>query len=216
MKRAHFISLCSAAAGTGVVALPRFASAQSVRSLTPVAVSLDRVTRTTVGLRPFRAGGFVLRAESNGSKTIVHNFGHGGAGMTLSWGTALLARDLTLQTQKRQAAVIGCGVIGLSTARVLQDAGFDVTMYARDIPPDTTSNRSGAQWSPTSVFDPDRIDDAFRAQFIQAATLSYQRYQTLLGEDYAVRWIENYDCHDAPASDFLSSSAVRLIPDLLS
>ena len=37
----------------------------------------------------------------------------------------------------------------LKPARVLQDAGFDVTMYARDLPPDTTSNRSGAQWSPT-------------------------------------------------------------------
>jgi D-amino-acid oxidase len=216
VKRAHFITLCSTAAGAGagVVALPRFARAQSVRSLTPVKVSLDRVTRTTVGLRPFRAGGFVLRAESNGSRTIVHNFGHGGAGMTLSWGTALLARDLALQTQRRQAAVIGCGVIGLSTARVLQDAGFDVTMYARDLPPDTTSNLSGAQWSPTSVFDPAQIDDAFRAQFILAAKLSYQRYQTLLGDDYAVRWIENYDCHDEPASAFLASSATRLIPEL--
>jgi D-amino-acid oxidase len=214
VKRARFITLCSTTAGAGIIAVPRLAWAESVRSLTPVRVSLDRVTRTTVGLRPFRAGGFVLRAEGNGDKTIVHNFGHGGAGMTLSWGTALIARGFALQTQARQAAVIGCGVIGLSTARVLQDAGFEVTMYARDLPPDTTSNRSGAQWSPTSVFDPARIDDAFRAQFIQAAKLSYQRYQTLLGEDYAVRWIENYDCHDAPASEFLASSAERLIPEL--
>jgi D-amino-acid oxidase len=214
VKRARFIALCGTTVGAGIIAVPRLARAESVRSLTPVKVSLDRVTRTTVGLRPYRAGGFVLRAESNGDKTIVHNFGHGGAGMTLSWGTALIARGFALQTQKRRAAVVGCGVIGLSTARVLQDAGFDVTMYARDLPPDTTSNRSGAQWSPTSVFNPDRIDDAFRAQFIEAAQLSYQRYQTLLGDDYAVRWIENYDCHDTPASQFLSSSAERLIPEL--
>jgi glycine/D-amino acid oxidase-like deaminating enzyme len=185
-----------------------------VRALTPVQVSLDRVTRTTVGLRPYRAGGFVLRAEGHDDKTIVHDYGHGGAGMTLSWGAALLARDLALQTQKRRAAVIGCGVVGLSTARVLQDAGFDVTLYARDLPPDTTSNRSGAQWAPTSLFEPDKIDAAFRAQFIQAAKLSYQRYQTLLGEDYGVRWIENYDCHDEPANDFLASSATHLVPDL--
>lgn len=52
------------------------------------------------------------------------------------------------------------------------------------------------------------------AQFIQAARLSYQRFQTLLGDDYGVRWIENYDCHDAPASPFLSSAPARLIPDL--
>jgi D-amino-acid oxidase len=214
VKRARFITLCGTTVGAGIALAPQLAHAESVRRLTPVRVSLDRVTRTTVGLRPYRAGGFALRAESNGDKTIVHNFGHGGAGMTLSWGTALIARGFALQTQKRRAAVIGCGAIGLSTACLLQDAGFDVTMYARDLPPDTTSNRSGAQWSPTSVFNPDRIDEAFRAQFIQAARLSYQRYQTLLGEDYAVRWIENYDCHDAPPSEFLSSSAARLIPDL--
>jgi glycine/D-amino acid oxidase-like deaminating enzyme len=213
MKRARFIALCGTTAGA-VVVVPRLARAESVRALTPVQVSLDRVTRTTVGLRPYRAGGFVLRAERHGNKTIVHNYGHGGAGVTLSWGTALIARDLALQTQTRRAAVIGCGVIGLSTARVLQDAGFDITMYARELPPDTTSNRSGAQWSPTSLFDPARIDDAFRAQFIRAAKLSYQRFQTLLGDEYGVRWIENYDCHDEPASQMLSSSAARLIPDL--
>ena len=181
MKRGPFITICSAAAGAGMFAVPRLARAESVRALTPVRVSLDRVTRTTVGLRPYRAGGFVLRAEGHDSKTIVHDYGHGGAGMTLSWGTALLARDLALQTQKRRAAVIGCGVIGLSTARVLQDAGFDVTIYARELPSQTTSNLSGAQWTPTSVFDPAKIDDAFRAQFIQAARLSYLQYQTLPG-----------------------------------
>jgi glycine/D-amino acid oxidase-like deaminating enzyme len=49
-----------------------------------------------------------------------------------------------MTTEKRRAAVIGCSVIGLSSARVLQDAGFDVTIYARAIPPDTTANMSGA------------------------------------------------------------------------
>jgi glycine/D-amino acid oxidase-like deaminating enzyme len=206
--------MSGAAVGAGVLGAPRIALAESVRALTPVQVSLDRVTRTTVGLRPYRASGFVLRAEGRDDKTIVHDYGHGGAGMTLSWGTALLARDLALQTEKRRAAIIGCGVVGLSTARVLQDAGFDVTIYAREVPPDTTSNRSGAQWSPTSLFDPDRIDDAFRAQFVQAARLSYQRYQTMLGDDYGVRWIENYDCHVDPESGFLSSPGVRFITEL--
>ncbi|HWT06042.1 MAG TPA: FAD-dependent oxidoreductase, partial [Xanthomonadales bacterium] len=147
-------------------------------------MSLDRVTRTTVGLRPYRAGGFVLRAEGRDGKTIVHDYGHGGGGMSLSWGTALLALELAAQTQKRTAAVVGSGVIGLSTARVLQDAGFAVTIYARDVPPNTTSNMSGAQWTPTSLFDDDRVGDDFRAQFVRAATLAYRRFQTLLGEDY--------------------------------
>ena len=190
------------------------ARAAQVRSLTPVAVSLDRVTRTTVGLRPYRAGGFVVRAEGHDSKTIVHDFGHGGGGMSLSWGTALLALELAMATEKRRAAVIGCGVIGLSTARVLQDAGFDVTIYARAIPPDTTSNVSGAQWTPTSIFDDDKVDAAFRAAFVRASRLAYFRYQTLLGDDYGVRWIENYNCYDDPNTPFPGGAATALIPDL--
>ena len=217
MKRTSFV-LYGAAAAMGAGVLPRFpAAAQSYpvsRRLHPLDVSLDKVTRTTVGLRPYRAGGFVLRAEGRDAKTIVHDYGHGGGGMSLSWGTALLALQLAAATTKRVAAVVGSGVIGLSTARVLQDAGFAVTIYARDVPPDTTSNMSGAQWSPTSLFEEDRVDDSFRAQYVRAATLSYRRFQTLLGEDYGVRWIENYDCHEDAGSPFLANTGVRLIGGL--
>ena len=217
MKRTSFV-VSGAAAALGAVALPRLpAAAQSLpisRRLNPVDVSLDRVTRTTVGLRPYRAGGFVLRAEGHDAKTIVHDYGHGGGGMSLSWGTALLALELAAQTQKRAAAVVGSGVIGLSTARVLQDAGFSVTIYARDVPPNTTSNMSGAQWTPTSVFNDDRVGSDFRAQYVRAATLAYRRFQTLLDEDYGVRWIENYDCHDAAASPFLANPSAHVIDGL--
>jgi glycine/D-amino acid oxidase-like deaminating enzyme len=202
----------------GASALPRVAvaaqPAASVRRLLPVDVSLDNVTRTTVGLRPYRPAGFVLRAEGRDSKTIIHDYGHGGGGMSLSWGTALLALELAAQTEKRTAAVVGSGVIGLSTARVLQDAGFAVTIYARDVLPNTTSNMSGAQWTPTSVFEDDRIDNDFRAQYVRAATLANRRFQTLLGEDYGVRWVENYDCHDEPDSSFLTGPTARVIRDL--
>jgi glycine/D-amino acid oxidase-like deaminating enzyme len=219
LRRATFVRLGVAAAGFAAAgattAAPVWAQpAPRARRLMPVMSSLDRVTRTTVGLRPYRAGGFVLSAEGHDGKTIVHDYGHGGGGMSLSWGTALLALELALRTQKRSAAVVGCGVIGLSTARVLQDAGFDVTIYARDVPPATTSNMSGAQWAPTSLFDPARVDAAFRAQYVAASGLAYRRFQTLLGEDYGVRWIENYDCHDELESPFLNSSTVRLIPNL--
>ncbi len=217
VKRASFMRLSAAAVSVGgAIRWPpaTVEAAPLARVLVPADVSLDRVTRTTVGLRPYRAGGFVLGAEGHDAKTIIHDYGHGGGGMSLSWGTALLAAELAAQTQKRTAAVVGCGVIGLSTARVLQDAGFTVTIYARDVPPNTTSNVSGAQWSPTSLFDNAYVNDAFRAQYVRAATLAYRRYQTLLGEDYGVRWIENYDCHDEPASPFLSAAHNTLIASL--
>jgi D-amino-acid oxidase len=41
-----------------------------------------------VGLRPVRRGGPRVQAQSVPGGTIVHAYGHGGAGMTLSWGCA--------------------------------------------------------------------------------------------------------------------------------
>src|SRR5579883_1222090 len=63
-------------------------------SLVPVKVDQSRVIRSAVGLRPYRPSGFVLKAETIGHKTLVHNYGHGGAGVSLSWGCATLAADL--------------------------------------------------------------------------------------------------------------------------
>src|SRR5512133_935438 len=85
--------------------------------LVPVDVSWDRIIRTTVGLRPHRDSGFVVRAEALDEKTVIHNYGHGGAGYSLSWGTGLLAAELALQHTERRAAVIGCGIVGLTAAR---------------------------------------------------------------------------------------------------
>ncbi|HZR06869.1 MAG TPA: FAD-dependent oxidoreductase [Candidatus Udaeobacter sp.] len=42
-----------------------------------------------VGLRPFRKAGVrVERAGLSDGRTVIHNYGHGGAGFTLSWGCA--------------------------------------------------------------------------------------------------------------------------------
>src|SRR5438552_10121912 len=119
-------------------------------NLAPVRASWDRVLRTTVGLRPHRDSGFVLRADKLDAKTIIHNYGHGGAGMSLSWGTGSLAADLAMSHGDRHAAIIGCGAVGLAAARQLQRRGFDVTIYAMAVPPDTTSNMSLAGFTPTS------------------------------------------------------------------
>src|SRR5215216_4119563 len=90
-------------------------------SLARPLISPERIVRRIVGFRPFRRDGFRVDAESCGDKLLVHNYGHGGCGVTLSWGTASLALDLIAESGRGgPAAVIGCGAVGLATARLLQ------------------------------------------------------------------------------------------------
>ena len=171
--------------------------------LVPVEVNPSLVIRTITGLRPYRPSGFVVKREDLGGKVLVHNYGHGGGGVTLSWGSAHLAVKLALPVAGKRCAVVGSGVIGLSTARLLQQQGADVTIYAASLPPETTSNIAGAQWWPFSVFE--RRTDAFGAQFVEAAKFSYQYFQRLVGEEWGVRWIPNYYLSDnAPPNGWIS------------
>jgi len=176
------------------------------RHFAPVKVSRDRVIREVVGLRAYRAEGFVVSAERAGHKLIIHNYGHGGAGITLSWGTASLAADLLSEPPaiaggpgKRarahsRFAVLGSGVNGLSTARMLQRRfGGAVTIYAKNLPPETTSNIAGGFWSPTSVFDPQVVTTKFSEQFKLACRISNRAFQLLAGTEYGVRWIDTFE-----------------------
>lgn len=155
-------------------------------------MSADRVIRVTTGLRPFRPAGFRVEAQKFDDKLIIHNYGHGGAGITLSWGTAELAMQEALRGTERECAVIGCGVVGLATARLLQQRGFTPTIYAKAIPPDTTSSFAGGLWEPVTVYDHTRVTPEFRRQFGDAARFAYRRYQTMVGDLYGVRWLPVY------------------------
>ncbi len=182
--------------------------------LAPVDVSRDRIIRRVVGLRPYRAAGFVVRAERMGEQLVVHNYGHGGGGITLSWGTAELAvreADAGAVGGERRAAVLGCGVVGLATARLLQLRGWRVTIHARDLPPRTTSNVAGGQWTPASVFDRDAATPAFIEQFTRASRIAYRYFQDFVGAGYGVRWIDNYYLSDEPEGE---SWLFDLLPDI--
>ena len=162
-------------------------------SLAPVNVSRDRIIRTTVGLRPHRDSGFVVRADKLDDKLLIHNYGHGGAGYSLSWGTAFLATECALAATERRAAVIGCGIVGLTTARQLQRHGFDVTIYAMALPPDTTSNMAWAAFTPVSgLIANDRRTPQWDDQFRRASVIAYREHQLLVGTGHGVSWIDEY------------------------
>jgi D-amino-acid oxidase len=212
--RRQFLRGAVAAGALGIAArslpLPvKAASLFAPRHFAPVKVATNRVIREVVGLRPFRPEGFLVAAERLGEKLLVHNYGHGGAGVTLSWGTASLATDLVspflqtaASTRRRQQtplrfAVVGCGVNGLSTARLLQrrfqNGPGTVTIYAKNLPPETTSNIAGAFWYPTSSYDSQLITPQFTEQFRNACRISNRAFQSLIGTEYGVSWIECFD-----------------------
>jgi D-amino-acid oxidase len=186
----------------------RASRAPNARRLAKVLVSPERVIRQVAGLRPFRRPGFNVSVESLGDKPIIHNYGHGGGGISLSWGTAQLAVQHALATTHRDAAVLGCGAVGLATARLLQDHGFTVTMYARDLPPNTTSNTAGASWAPVTVVEPDRRTPAFDDQFVRAARFAFRYFQNLVGSRYGVSWRETYLLSETPMTGPTSVNAL--------
>ena len=54
-----------------------------------------KVLRERVGLRPFRRSGVRLeRAQLRDARSVIHNYGHGGSGFTLSWGCAQTVLEL--------------------------------------------------------------------------------------------------------------------------
>src|SRR5690349_12193307 len=67
----------TAARSKAVAAFPR-----AERHFAPVRVERSRIIREVVGLRPYRDEGFVVDATRLGPKLLIHNYGHGGAGIT--------------------------------------------------------------------------------------------------------------------------------------
>jgi len=163
-----------------------------------VKASWDRIIRTTVGLRPHRDSGFVLKADKLDDKLLVHNYGHGGAGMSLAWGTGLMASEFALEHQARKVAVIGCGSVGLTCARQLQRRGFDVTIYAAAVPPNVTSNMSLAGFTPSSgLVAGDQRTPAWDAQYRRAYDISYRQLQLMCGNPISgVSWLDNISLTD--------------------
>jgi glycine/D-amino acid oxidase-like deaminating enzyme len=89
-------------------------------------------------------------------------------------------------------AVIGAGVMGLTTARLVQEAGFPVTIYTEALTPHTTSNIAGGQISPFGHYEQEAVTPEWREQFAAAMEYSWRRFQILVGDDYGIRWLPTF------------------------
>jgi D-amino-acid oxidase len=202
-NRRHVLKMGAAATGAALLArLPSVRAADSSPvekiKLARVAVNEDNVLKTVVGLRPFRPSGYVVRSETFGTQTLVHHYGHGGCGVTLSWGTAELAVSEVMKTKAKRVAVLGCGAVGLATARLLQAAGVQATIYAKELPPNTLSDVAGARWYPFDVFDAKAANAAFMKSLWKASRVAYAAFKKLAGPDYGIFFHPTYMFQNSP------------------
>jgi FAD dependent oxidoreductase len=178
------------------------AASGPVLQLPPVHATTDRITAITVCTRPFRAQGPRLDVEQIGRKTVVHNYGHGGSGWSLSWGSSSVAVEKAMATGERDIAVIGCGALGMTSALLLQRAGARVTIYAKELPPNVRSSLATGVWSPDSrICFESYATPAFRQLWERMARTSFRTYQTLLGLPAdPVEFFDNYVVSDEGAN----------------
>lgn len=161
--------------------------------------SWGHVIRTSVGLRPHRPLGLRLEAEQVKDKVVIHNYGHGGSGVSLSWGTGHIAAQQAQQVGEDRVAVIGAGSVGLATARQLQRRGMDVTIYTKGVWPDTSvvSGHAPARFTPGfAVIAPEHRTAEFDAMYERAAALSYRYWHDLAGTGSGVSWMYSYRLGD--------------------
>jgi hypothetical protein len=169
--------------------------------LAPLDASTSRISAITVCTRPFRAEGPRLDVEQIAGKTVVHNYGHGGSGWSLSWGSAEIAAEKAMATGEHEIAVIGCGALGMTAALTLQRAGAQVAIYAKDLPPNVRSSFATGLFTPDSrICSEEGATPEFRQVWERMCRTSWRTYGTLLGlPGNPVEFIDNYEVAGGPA-----------------
>ncbi len=166
----------------------------------PIRAHVDRIFRITVCLRPFRAAGPRLDVERMGDKVVVHNYGHGGSGWSLSWGSAdvVVRKAIEAANGSKEIAVIGCGALGLTAATTGQHAGLRVTIYAKERPPFVRSSWATGSWTPDSRIALTSAAPAdFGVLWEQMARTSFSMYQSYLGmPGTPIEWTDRYSLVD--------------------
>ncbi len=202
-------TLALAAKPVRLLAQPGIAFAPT--TIVPLRMRPDRLFRVTVCLRPFRAAGPRIEAEEVGRKRVVHHYGHGGSGWSLSWGSALEAVPIALETGQRKIAVIGAGAIGLTTAITAQRMGADVTIYAKERFPYVRSARATGTWSPDSrIAMRDAVAPGFAERWETMTRASYAFHQRFLGmAGDPVEWTDRYLLADAEPNESLDATRGR-------
>lgn len=171
--------------------------------IVPLRLTPDQLIDVKACIRPLRAAGPNLAAEQVGDTLVIHNYGHGGSGWSLSWGSADIALGKAMSVLPQEVAVIGCGIIGLTSAVMAQRAGLKVTIYARDTLTRTRSFRAEGSFMPDSriaLTAPAGKD--FPALWEQMSRFSWKAFRPYLGmAGKPVEFGDYYILSDTPFSE---------------
>jgi len=173
-----------------------------------------------VGVRPHRVGGVRLELDPvglegpGGVRRVVHNYGHGAAGITLAFGCAAAASGLVEKAlaslgpdDTRGVAVVGAGIVGLTTAAELKrrHPELPVTVYAAETDvTKTTSWVAGGQFEPSGVWreylKQGRLDELYALLTDSDARIRELVRSDVGGEPYGIARRDNFTLdQDQPA-----------------
>jgi D-amino-acid oxidase len=107
-----------------------------------------------------------------------------------------------MEETKPMITVIGCGVVGLSSAIMLLEAGYQVRVWAKDLPPHTTSNIAAAVWYPYKVAPELKVAEWGQRSYIIFCELAEQ-------EETGIKVLPGVELFREPASDPVWASYVR-------
>lgn len=188
------------------------------------ALRWNRVHSKVACFRPCRPEGPRIELEhlhlGSQERDVVHVTGLGGSGVSLAWGAALEAVNLfeaKIPESDRKGAevsVIGAGIVGLCTAFVLQERGYEVHIYAHRTHGEIPSSQAGALLSPEYSRKEASHDPEIRARDERLRRYSFACLRALLADRFrGIGWFPVFVAElEQKSEDWLWKQEITLSP----
>ena len=157
-------------------------SAAQVEHLTPPRLAEKFVKEKVTCIRPGREGFFHIAVEKKRTQLIIHDYGHGGSGWTLVFGSVnrairLFEAALRQYTEfhGKPIRVLGAGAHGQLAAILLQKKGYKVRLTASSFA-DLTSHKGAGIFAPGPV----ELSAEERKVFEEVLVESYEVWKTVV------------------------------------